>query len=485
MPNPNISNAKTDAFEFLERNQRAIAQLGDSIFYFGELGMQEFETTKLMTDLLEESGFTVERGISGIPTAFMASYGSGEPVVAIHTEFDANPGNSQVAGVNERREIVDGAPGHCEGHNVNAAVMIAAALAIRRQIEMGEIKGTLKVFGAPGEEQLVSRPFFVRDGYFKDVDLALHDHIDRTLGTEYGTLQSSLISVKFHFAGESAHAATAPWMARNALDAVSLMDIGMAHYREHMEPGMLAHRVITDGGDQPNVVPAKAAMWWYFRHTDADGARRLFDRAREIGAGAAMMTRTEMRVEFLSAVWPNRANRTVAETIQGNIEIVGMPEWSPEEQDLARQLQEKAKVKVTGLASEIRPLTGPAQQRPSANDSGDVAWVVPTAQIRFPANIPGVPYHHWAGGVALATSIAHKGALAGSKVLAATVIDFMTNPDLVTRAKETFKEEIGDVTYKPLLDSDAPPPISLNKEMMEAFRSKMKPHYIKEKPVFA
>jgi aminobenzoyl-glutamate utilization protein B len=481
----NVDQAKTHAFEFLERNKKAIGLLGDSIFYFGELGMQEYETSKLMTDLLEKGGFKVERGISGIPTAFMATFGSGEPVIAIHTEFDGNPGNSQQAGVAERREIVEGAPGHCEGHNVNAAVMVSGALAIARSMKNAGIKGTLKVFGAPAEEQVVSRPFFVRDGYFKDVDLALHDHIDRCLATEWGPLQSALISVQFTFRGVSAHAATAPWMAKNALDAVSLMDIGMAHYREHFEPGMLAQRVITDGGDQPNVIPAKATIWWYLRHSNADGVRKLFERAREIGQGAAMMTGTTMETHFLSAVWPNRANQTVAETIQQNVEIVGMPEWTKDEDNLARQLQQQAGVKVVGLATEITPLKGPAKQRPSANDSGDVAWVVPTAQIRYPANIPNVPYHHWAGGVALATSIAHKGALAGAKVLAASALDFFLKPELVARAKETFKTEIGDVTYKPLLDDDAPPPTHLNKEMMDAFRPKMREHYVKEKVEFA
>ena len=485
MPTPNVNPAKTLAFEFLEKNRKAIALLGDSIFYFGELGMQEYETVGLMTELLEKGGFKIERGISRIPTAFMATFGSGKPVIAIHTEFDANPGNSQKSGVAERAEIVEGGPGHCEGHNVNAAVMVSAALAIARSMKNGGIKGTLKVFGAPAEEQVVSRPYFVRDGYFKDVDLALHDHIDRVLATEYGSLQSSLISVQFTFRGVSAHAATAPWMAKNALDAVSLMDIGMAHYREHFEPGMLAQRVITDGGDQPNVIPAKATIWWYLRHAHADGVRKLFERTKEIADGAALMTGTKVEVHYLSAVWPNRANQTVAEAIQGNVELVGMPEWTAEEDALARALQKKAGVKEVGLGTETTPLKGPAKQRPSANDSGDVSWVVPTAQIRYPSNIPNVPYHHWAGGVALATSIAHKGALAGAKVLAATALDFFASPQLIARAKETFKKEIGDVTYKPLLADDAPPPTHLNKEMMDAFRPKMKEHYLKEKPVFA
>jgi aminobenzoyl-glutamate utilization protein B len=209
------SKAKKFAVENIERNSESIALLCDNIFYFAELGMQEFETSGLMMQILERAGFTIERNPSDMPTGFIASYGSGKPVIALHTEFDATPGCSQTPGVAEPTPIVDGAPGHTEGHNVNGAVMIGAALAIKKTIDEFGLKGTLKVFGAPAEEQLVSRPYFVRDGYFKDVDVALHDHIGKELGTVYGLRQYALISAEFTFRGQSAHAATAPWNARD------------------------------------------------------------------------------------------------------------------------------------------------------------------------------------------------------------------------------------------------------------------------------
>ena len=353
----NLTPEQRFVFDYVDRNAKAIALTGDNIFYFGELGMQEFETAGLMTDLLEKGGFKVERGIAGFPTGFCATYGSGHPVVAIHTEYDSCPDNSQASGVPGQKFIVEGAPGHCEGHNVNAAVLVATALASKEAMAKFGLKGTLKVFGAPAEEQLVSRPYFVRDGWFDDVDLAFHNHIGGEFSATHGMLQSALVSATFTFHGETAHSGVAPWNGRDALDGVVLMDVGMAQYREHMRPEMRAHRVITNGGDQPNVIPRTATVWWFFRDQTAAGAMKLFEQAKKIAQGAALMSNTELTVDVLSAVWPLRCNRTACELLQRNIETVGVPEWSVEEEALARALQGSAKVKVEGLKREIPPLS--------------------------------------------------------------------------------------------------------------------------------
>jgi len=470
-------------FDTVDRNGEAIALLCDNIFYFAELGMQEFETSKLMMDLLEKAGFKIERNLSGMPTGFVASYGSGKPVIALHTEFDATPACSQQAGVTEPMPIVDGAPGHTEGHNVNGTVMIGAAFAIKKAMDEFGLKGTLKVFGAPAEEQLVSRPYFVRDGHFQDVDVALHDHIGKEFGTVYGLRQYALISAEFTFKGQSAHAATAPWNAKDALDAVVLMDIGWDKLRQHLEPSQRSHRVITNGGDQPNVIPNRSSIWWFFREATAEKTRALFEKGKRIAEGAALMTDTSYSVNVLSAVWPTRANRTLAEVIQKNVEQIGMPQWSEGEQKLVYDLQTKIKAKPTGMPIKVTPLKE-CVQSVSANDSGEVSWVVPTGLITFPSNIPGVSYHHWSAGVSLATSIAHKGALAGAKAMAASAIDLFMDPKLVALAKETFKEEIGDTEYRPLLPPDQKPPLELNRNLMERYRPAMREHYLKEKPVF-
>lgn len=477
------SKQKQFAMDAVEENRGNIALLGDNIFYFAELGMQEFRTSGLMVEILEQAGFEVRRNISGMPTAFMAAYGSGKPVVALHTEFDATPSSSQMPGVAEQKAIVDGAPGHTEGHNVNAAVMIGAAVAIRKAMEQFGIEGTLRVYGAPAEEQLVSRPFFVRDGYFEDVDVALHDHIGHNLGTVYGLRQYSLVSAEFTFEGESAHAATAPWNARDALDAAVLMDVGWDKLREHLEPSQRSHRVISNGGDQPNVIPNTAAIWWFFREATADKTRALFEKAKRVAEGAAIMTGTSHSVNVLSAVWPTRCNRTLAEVIQKNIEAVGMPRWTDAEQKLVTEVQAKVNVEATGMPDRVAPLRE-AVQSVSANDSGEVCWVVPSGVVNFPSNIPGISYHHWAAGISLATSIAHKGAVVGAKTLAASAMDLLMDPGLVARARETFREEVGDVEYRPLLPEDQQPPLELNRSIMERYRPAMEAHYPREKPAF-
>ncbi len=475
---------KSHACAYLDRNKKAVAVLNDSIFYFGELGMQEFETAKLMTALLKEGGFRVERGIAGFPTGFCATYGSGAPVVAIHTEYDANPDNSQKPGVVENVAIVEGAPGHCEGHNANGAVLIAAALAAKDAMAAFGLKGTLKVFGAPAEEQLVSRPYFVRDGWFDDVDVALTPHVGHEFGAGYGLIQSALISAIFTFHGETAHAGVAPWKGRDALDAVVLMDVGMAEYREHMMPSMQCQRVITHGGNQPNVIPKMASVWWYFRGATAEAAMQVYERAKKVAEGAALMTNTTFAVDTQSAVWPVRGNQTLAEMAQREWERVGAPDWTQEEDALARDLQTKAGVKVEGLSRSVMAIKGPAVQKSAANDAGDVSWKTPMVKLYFPSNIPNISFHHWAAGVALATSIAHKGAVSGAKVLASSVIECFRNPSVVQTAKATFAKELEGQTYFSMLPPDQKPPLDLNRTMMEKYRPAMREHYLTERPVF-
>jgi len=476
---------KLFAFAFLDRNAAEVALLNDNIFYFAELGMQEYETAGLMTELLEQAGFRVDRGIAGFPTGFCATWGSGSPVVAIHTEYDSNPDNSQQSGVAHAAAIVEGAPGHCEGHNCNGAVLIAAALAAKASMEKFGLQGTLKVFGAPAEEQLISRPYFVRDGWFDDVDVALTPHVGHQHGVGYGLVQSSIISAIFTFHGETAHAGTAPWKGRDALDAVILMDVGMAEYREHMMPTMQCQRVITHGGNQPNVIPKMASVWWYFRGSSAELAMQVYERAKKIAEGAALMTNTTFDVELQSAVWPVRGNQTLAELVQAEYESLGAPDWTAEEDELARVLQAKAGVKVEGLSRSTLKVKGPAVQKTAGNDAGDVSWKVPMAKIYFPSNIPNISFHHWAAGVALATSIAHKGAVAGAKVLAGSIIECFRNPQVVADAKATFAKEIEGTNYFSMLPPDQKPPLGLNRVMMDKYRPLMQPHYLKDRPKFS
>jgi aminobenzoyl-glutamate utilization protein B len=347
------------------------------------------------------------------------------------------------------------------------------------------LPGTIEVFGAPAGEQLVSRPYFVREGLFDHVDVCFAPHVGARFAAGHGIMQSALISAMFTFHGESAHAGTAPWKARDALDAVVLMDVGMAELREHMLPNTQCQRVIVHGGDQPNVVPRMAKIWWYFRAAHAEGAQKLFERARQVAEGAALMTATTSAVEILSAVWPVRCNQVLSELVERECDRVGMPNWSEEEEALARSLQVAAGTKPAGLAKDIAKSRGPAVQKPSANDSGDVSWKVPMAKFYFPSNIPDIDFHHWAAGVALATSIAHKGAVAGARVLSGAVLECLTQPDLVDSARAGFMREIGEVQYKSLLPDDQRPPVEMNRAAMDKFRNLMKVHYLSRRPLFS
>ena len=468
---------KVTAFAAVDRNAGEIAKVGDAIFSFAELGMQEVETTALSARLLREMGYTVETGISGIPTALMATYGSGRPVIAIHVEYDAVPSGSQASGVPERREIVAGAPGHAEGHHANAALWIGAAFAVKQAIDTHHLAGTIKLFSAPAEEQGISRPYFVRDGYFKDVDAAFHAHVGSDLSTSYGPRQYAIMSVQYEFFGNTAHAATSPWTGVSAADAVKLMDIGWDVLREHLPPTQRSHSVIVNGGIQPNVVPDFATIWFYFREATYEGANHLYTRAKQVAEGAALMTGTTWKETILSACWPTRDNRTMAEIVQTNIDLVGLPVWTEEEQALARRIQQAAGVREIGLDTTPTPLRE-AVQSPSSNDSGDVTWTVPHGRITFPSNVPGVPFHHWAAAIAGQTTIAHKGEVAGAKVLAGSIIDLLTDPARLAKAKETFREEVAGSPYRSLLPPDQKPPVDLNADEMAKYRELMRPHYL-------
>lgn len=474
-----LDAAKALAMAWIERNAAAILEVNDCLFSFGEPSLEEYESAALLVELLREGGFAVDPGISGFPTSFLGQWGDGGRVIALHAEYDSTPAGSQQSGVAAHEPIVSGAPGHAEGHQANATVMIATALAVKHVLQTLGITGTLKVFGAPGEELVISRPYFVRDGYFDDVDAAFHNHIRDTFYTEVGQTQIALISAEFTFSGETAHAGLTPWLGRDALDAVVLMDTGMAQFREHIRPDMRAHRVITNGGSQPNVIVDRASVWWYFRGLAAQDTRGLFERARAIAEGAALMTRTELSVEVRSAVWPTRCNRTLADVLDRNIRSVGVPAWDDTEQDFARRLQEAAGVRVEGLRSDLPGIRGPGAPEMSSNDCGDISWKVPMGRLWFPGSVPNVHFHHWSAGAMLATSITHKAILAAIKVLAASVLECFCDRDVLSEARKTFAEEIDGTCYEPMIPLDQNSTLRPHKELMEHYRPLMREHYRK------
>ena len=459
-------------------------QMVDQIFSFAELGMQEFETSKYITGILKQNGFTIVEGISGIPTAWTATWGSGKPVIAIGSDLDCIPKASQKPGVAYHDPIVEGAPGHGEGHNSGQCVNVTAALVMQKIMQREKMSGTLMLWPGVAEEQLATKAYFVRDGYFKDVDACIFTHVGSNLGVSYGDGGGNgLISVEFKFDGVAAHGAGAPWRGKSALDGVELMNIGWNYKREHLYPTQRSHYVITDGGDQPNVVPSKAAVWYYLRERTYPKIKELYDYAQTIANGAAMMTGTTVSHTILGSAWPGHFNKPIAEAMNENIQRVGLPEWSEADQTLAKAVQKEisAPLGPIGMSMKVDSLVPP---NPSASigggsdDIADISWTVPTVVLRFPSNIQGLQGHHWSSAICMATPIAHKGATAGAKAEALTIFDMLIKPEIIEKAWKYYKEEqTKDTKYVPLISATDKPAIHLNKEIMEEFKPQLKKFY--------
>jgi len=474
---------KADAVRHIDDLKDRTQVMVDMIFSFAELGFQEEETSKYLTGILEKEGFKIERGIAGIPTAWMATWGSGKPVIALGSDIDCIPQASQKPGVAYHDPLIEGAPGHGEGHNSGQAVNITAAIAVKRLMEQRHIQGTLKLWPGIAEELLGTKAYYVRAGYFKDVDVALFAHVGSDLSTSWGTASGTgMVSVEYMFKGESAHAAGAPWRGHSALDAVELMDVGWNFRREHLRLNQRSHYVISNGGDQPNVVPSTASVWYYFREADYPHIKELWQTGDKMAQAATMMTETTVTSRVLGSAWPGHFNRPIAEAMYSNITQVGLPQWSADDQTLAKALQRELKVKEEGLASKIKGLneTDEAERVPGggSDDIGDISWNVPTVTLRYPSNIPDLPGHSWPNAIAMATPIAHKGATAGAKVQAMTMLDILLEPKLVSAAWDYFRNvQTKDVKYEPLIRPQDQPAIWLNQKVMAEYRPRMKALY--------
>jgi aminobenzoyl-glutamate utilization protein B len=482
--NPKLEALKNEAVADVESKRVFTQQMVDQIFSYGELGFQEFETHRYLVEILKKNGFAVEEGIAGIPTAFMATWGSGKPVIALGSDIDGIPQASQKPGVAWHEPMIEGAPGHGEGHNSGQALNITAAIAVKKIMEREKLPGTIRIWPGTAEELVGSKAYFIRAGLFKDVDVALFTHVSDGLDVSWGARSGTgLVSVQYSFQGETAHAAGAPWRGRSALDAVELMDIGWNFHREHMRLSQRSHNVIVDGGDQPNVVPRSASVWYYFREIDYPHIKEMWETGDTMAKAAAMMAGVELLpTKVLGAAWPQHFNKVVAETTWANIQKVGMPEWSEDDQTLAKALQKELKnARAEGLTTKLGDgLQGPVRENNGggSDDIGDISWNVPTVTLRYPANIPGLPGHNWANAIAMATPIAHKGVTAGAKVQAMTILDLVMRPELVDQAWKYFREvQTKETKYEPLIRAQDVPAIWLNKNTMDKYREQMKKYY--------
>jgi aminobenzoyl-glutamate utilization protein B len=479
-----LGRLKAEVAREIDARADFTADLVDQLFSYGELGFQEVESSRFLVAMLRDSGFTVEEGVAGIPTAWVATWGSGRPVISLGSDIDGIPAASQYPGVACRAPIVEGAPGHGEGHNSGLAVQVTAALAVRAILQRDRLPGTIRIWPGVAEELVGTKAYFVRAGLFAGSDVALFTHVDNNLGVSWGLRDATgLVSVAYAFGGQAAHAAGAPWRGRSALDAVELMNIGWNYRREHLPLAHRSHYVIVDGGDQPNVVPSHAAVWYYFRDLDEAGIRALWAIGDTIANAAARMAGVELvSARVLGSAWPQHFNRPVAETMYANIRAVGLPTWSDADQELARAVQRLADAPDSGLATRLdtlQPSMDPRARRGGGSDDiGDVTWTLPTVTLRFPSNIPNLPGHSWLSSIAMATPLAHKGATAGAKVVAQTMLDLVLTPALVDSAWSYFRNvQTKDRTYHPLIREGDTPATDLNAGIMTRYREAMRPFY--------
>ncbi|WGK65382.1 amidohydrolase [Croceiramulus getboli] len=452
-----MSAAKKAAITSVEKHKAELIRISDEIWALAETAFDEKQSSKILADYAESQGFTVERGVAGIPTAFVASYGSGSPVISVLGEFDALPGISQKAQPT-KEPLNEGAAGHGCGHNLFGAGSLGAAIAIKELIEAGKIKGTVKFMGTPSEEKYFGKIWMVREGLWDGVDVNMSWH--PAASTE-ADVQSSLalVDFKIEFYGQAAHASADPWNGRSASDALELYTTGVNYYREHVKPTVRMHYHIQDGGQVVNVVPDYARLWMRVRDTKREGMMPVYERLQKMAEGAAIMANVDYKVSLISGIYEVLVNRTGGEAMQKNLELLGPIEYTEEEVAFGKKIQEVTGKKQVGMDSAIKPLEA-TKEHPGggSTDVGDVSWNVPNINLGVTTAPKDTPWHSWAVVACGGMSIGHKGMAYASKAMAMTMVDLYENPKLVEEVKKEYKERKGDATYEAIVP-DGPPPI--------------------------
>ena len=458
-PPPPASKAdvrkKKAAAAAIDARSSDLVSLADQVWTFAETALRERRSAALLADHAEKEGFRVERGVAGMPTAFVASYGQGRPVVAVLGEYDALPGLSQKA-VPERAVVKEGAPGHGCGHNLLGVASLGAAIAVKELIAAGRLPGTVRYYGTPAEEAVGGKVYMTRDGLFRDVDAVLAWHPDdrSRADTEGG---QAVVDLMVEFEGRTAHAAFDPWNGRSALDAAELFTHGVNMMREHVKPTVRMHYVIPDGGDVPNVVPAHARVWIWARDVSRDGVEAVLGRLRKIAEGAALMAGVTGKVRVQSGDYEVLVNEAGERLLDANLRWLGPPSYTAEEDAFARALQKSAGVEAVGMDGSVGPLEG-QENEGGSTDVGDVSWNVPTLHVSVVTAPRGVPWHAWPVVAAGGMSIGHKGMVLAAKTLAATMVDLLDDPAALAAVRAEFAAKTKGFAYQPYVP-DGPPPV--------------------------
>ena len=451
-----VTGNKAQALVSIEKRRAELIKLSDQIWTYAETALREHKSAKLLADYAEQQGLKVERGIAGMPTAFIASYGQGSPVIGILGEFDALPGISQKAST-VKEPLEEGAPGHGCGHNLFGAASLGAALAIKDLIAEGKLKGTIRFYGTPAEESVSGKTYMVRDGIFKDLDVCLAWHPDSKIRPDVHSTQA-LVDFVVEFRGRTSHAAFDPWNGRSAVDGVEAFTHGVNMLREHVKPSVRMHYAILKGGDVPNVVPEYAKVWCWVRDSKRTGVEPVLERLRQIADGAGKIAGVESKFTVQSGCYEILVNMAGAKLLQQNLMMLGPIKYTDQEQQFAKAIQKATGTEQKGLDGEVKPLETPKPDPPGGStDVGDVSWVVPTLHLSV-TTAPESIWHAWPVVAAGGMSIGHKGLDYAARALAATMVDLFEDAKVRDAIRAEFAEKTKGFVYKPFI-SPGPPPL--------------------------
>ena len=456
----NDSKLKQAILKSVENHQQELIKLSDEIWGFAETALKEYKSSKVLADYAEAQGFKVERGVAGLPTAFIASYGSGKPIIGVLGEFDALPGLSQKAQINKEALAIE-APGHGCGHNLFGAGSLGAALAIKELIQQGKLKGTIRFYGTPAEEDLAGKVYMARAGLFNDLDVSLDWHPD--FENRAGIQSSQAVTdYTIAFKGKSAHAAADPWNGRSALDAAELFTVGVNFLREHVKPSVRMHYVYTKAGSVPNVIPAEAAVWLWIRDSKRSGVAEVSERMKDIAKGAALMAGVDYEIKLNSGLYEILVNETGAKVLQKNMEFVGPISYTKDEVDFANAIMKQYGADSKGLSGIIQPLeTTKPDPEGGSTDVGDVSYIVPEISLLVTTAPYESPWHSWVVVACGGMSIGHKGMLYASKALGTTMVDLFQDENLRNQIKAEFLKRKGNEIWQAMLPiGPAPIPVA-------------------------
>ena len=450
-----LDETKKNIISSIENHQSEIIKISDQIWELAELAFNEYESSKILSDYAEKNGFIVEKGVAGMPTAFVASYGSGKPVISVLGEFDALPGLSQDTTPN-KNPLIEGGSGHGCGHNMFGAASLASAIAIKEQIESGDLKGTIKFFGTPSEEKFFGKIWMVEAGLWDDVDVNLSWHPAASTQADVQT-SLALIDFKVEFFGQAAHASMDPWNGRSAADALELYTTAINYYREHVHPTVRMHYHIQDGGQVVNVVPDYSKVWVRVRDTKRSGMTPVYERVVEMAEGAAILANVDYKVSLISGIYEVLVNRKGGELMQKNLELLGPIKYTDEEVKFAKEIQASTGKPQLGLDSSIKPLRETLENPGGGStDVGDVSWNVPNINLGVTTAPVDTPWHSWAVVACGGMSIGHKGTIYAAKAMAMTMSDLFKNKKLVQEINQEYLERKGDEEYVAMIDGPAP-----------------------------